>query len=166
MVPRTKLVAVTHVSTALGTIKAIKEIFVRLHNHLFDRIDGAESIGDVRDRYQLRSRVQQSVVLVEYQLARIIHRDHSQPRAFFFTQHLPGNNVGVMFHGGNDDLVTFANELATVTMHHEIDAFSRASNEDAFTRLTRIDKPFDLFSCALVSSGRSLTQIVDASMNV
>jgi hypothetical protein len=51
-------------------------------------------------------------------------------------------------------------------MHHEIDSFGRASNEDAFTRFTCIYESFDLFACALVSSGRPLAQIVNAAMDV
>src|SRR2546421_34226 len=71
-----------------------------------------------------------------------------------------------MLHRGDDDLVARAYELASIAVHHQIDAFGRAAHEDTLARFTRIDEAFDLFTRALVSGRSFLAQVVNASVNV
>ena len=71
-----------------------------------------------------------------------------------------------MLHGRNDDLVAGANELATIAVHHEIDAFGRAAHKDALLRFARIDEALDFFARAFVSGRRLHAQVMDAAMNV
>ena len=120
----------------------------------------------MHDSYQLRPLVQKPVVLVEQQLARIVHRNHAQARALFFAEHLPGHDVGVMLHRGDDDLVAGADELASIAVHHEIDSFGRAAHKDALTHVTRVDEAFHFFTRAFVGGGRFLAQVMNAAMDV
>ncbi len=139
---------------------------MRLRDHLFHRIDRAERVWDVQHSNQLRALVQQTVVLIDQQLARIVHRNHAQARALLFAQHLPGNDVRVMLHRRDDDLVALADELAAVAVHHEVDAFCGAAHKNTFAHVARVDKAFDLFASAFVSGGRFLAQVMNAAMNV
>src|SRR6185503_10655933 len=117
-------------------------------------------------RDQLRTFIQESLVLIEQQLARIVHRDHTQPRAFFFTEHLPRDNVGVMLHRRDDDLVALADEFAAVAVHHEIDAFGGAPHEDTFANVASVDEALHLFTRTFVGSSCFLAQVMNAAMNV
>jgi hypothetical protein len=54
-------------------------------NDVFDRIDRAERIRDVRDRYATNARAEQSLVLVEVQLSGIGNRSNAQMRALLVT---------------------------------------------------------------------------------
>jgi hypothetical protein len=71
-----------------------------------------------------------------------------------------------MLHRGDDDLVAGADELAAVAVHHEVDAFGGAPDEDALTHVARVDKAFHLFTRAFVGRGRFLAQIMNAAMDV
>ena len=120
----------------------------------------------MRDGDEFRSLVQQSVVFVQHQFAGVVHRNHAQRRALFFAQHLPGNDVGVMLHRRDDDLVAGADELAAVAVHHQVDAFGRAANKDALLRVARVDESFHLLARAFVGGGGLLAQVMNAAMNV
>ena len=87
-------------------------------------------------------------------------------RALLFAEHLPGDDVRVVLHGRNDDLVACADELAPVAMHHEIDAFGGAADKDALLRLAGIDEALHLLARAFVSGGRFLAQVMNAAMNI
>ncbi len=67
----------------------------------------AEGIGDVRDRDQLRSRVQEPLHFIETQLAARVHRHHLEPGAALGGEHLPWNDVGVVFEVRDQDLIAF-----------------------------------------------------------
>ena len=70
-----------------------------------------------------------------------------------------------MLHG-NDDFITFPDKLPSVTVHHQVDALGSAPDEDAFTRLERVNESLHLFARALVRSRCLLAQVVDATVNV
>ena len=59
-------------------------VAMRQLHHLTQRIDCAESIGNVRHRYNLRPRPEQACKLVKNELASIIDGCHAKHGAFFF----------------------------------------------------------------------------------
>src|SRR5207248_3269973 len=124
--------------------------FVRARRDLLDRIYRAERVRDVADADELRSFVQERVELVEEKLARVVHRDDSQARALLLAEHLPGDEVRVVLHLGDDYLVAFADELSTVAVHDEVYAFGHAAHEYALARLARVDEALGLLARALV----------------
>src|SRR5881394_851772 len=117
-------------------------------------------------RHQLRALIEQRLVLIHQQLAGIIDWNHAQPGALLFAEHLPRDDVRVVLHGRDDDLIAGANELATITMHDEIDAFGSAAHEDTFLYVARVDEALHLFARSLISSRRPHAQIVHPAMNV
>src|SRR5687767_15158932 len=79
---------------------------VRYLDHGFDRVDGPQSVGDMDHTDQTGAIIQKLFVLLQDQLAAVVDRDDAQPRTGLFAQHLPGNDVGVMFDPADQDLVT------------------------------------------------------------
>ena len=65
---------------------------------LVDRVDGAERVGHVNDRDELRARRQQPLELVEAQLAAFVDRHDAQRRARLLAEQLPGHDVRVVLH--------------------------------------------------------------------
>src|SRR6185295_4922211 len=63
-------------------------------------------------------------------------------------------------------LVALADELATVAVHHEIDAFGGATHEDAFANVASVDEALRLFARAFVGGSRFLAQVMNAAVNV
>ena len=93
---------------------------------------GAQRVRNVRDRDELRPRPEQLREFVEQQLAAIVDRGDAQLRALFFAQHLPGHDVGVVLHGGDQDFVACADVLAAVGLRDQVDAFGGAADENNF----------------------------------
>ena len=78
----------------------------------------AEGVRNLRECHQPRSLPQKLLVFVQNHLPGIIHRRDAQPRALFGTQHLPGNDVGVVLQPGYDNLIVFLNILAAPALRH------------------------------------------------
>src|SRR5437763_593686 len=86
----------------------VAQKLVRARGDLLDRVYSAERVRDVADADELRSLVQERVELVQEEFARVVHRDDSQARALLFTEHLPGDEVRVVLHLGDNYLVALA----------------------------------------------------------
>src|ERR1043166_3918876 len=139
---------------------------VRARRNLLDGVDRAERVRDVADADELRALAEERVELVEQEFARVVHRDDPEARALLLAEHLPGDEVRVVLHLGDDDLVTLSDELAPVAVHDEVDGLGDAAHEDALARLARVQEPSRLLARALVGRGRLLAQVVDAAVYV
>src|SRR5690349_10867834 len=102
---------------------------------LLNWIYRTERIGYVSGRNKFCAFVQQSRELFDNELAVIIHRRDLQPCAFFFTQQLPGHDVRVMLHRGDQDFVASFYVGATVAAGNQIDRFGGSSGKDYLARL-------------------------------
>ena len=117
---------------------------------LLDRIDRAQRVGNVRDGDDLGSRSEQLLKFLQQQLAAIVDGRNPQPCALLFAQDLPGHDVGVMLHGGDEHFVAGANVSAAVGLRHEVDAFRRAADEDDLARVGGVEETLAP-SCARAS---------------
>jgi hypothetical protein len=120
----------------------------------------------VGERNELRARVEQLLVLVERELARVVDRHYAELRALLLAQHLPRHDVRVVLQVGEDDLVAGADERAPVTLHHEVDAVGHVRREDHLALLARVEEALHLPPRLLVGLGRLLRQVVDAAVDV
>src|SRR5260370_7413974 len=73
--------------------------------------------------------------------AGVIDRGDAQNRAFLLAQHLPGDDIGVMLHGGDEDFVAGLDLAAAESRGHEVDALGRSADEDNFAPLVALQKP-------------------------
>ena len=141
-------------------------MLVRRGNHVLDRIDGAQRIGDMGDGNEPGMAVEQLAIFVEQQFPGVVARDHAQLRALFFAQHLPGHDVRMVLELGNDDFVAGPDERPAVSVHHQVQRIRGAACINYFARLLRVDKALDFDTCALISRRRGFRQIVHAAMDV
>ena len=79
---------------------------VRHGCNLLHRVDGAKRVGEMADGDKLRFGAEKLLELLHDQFAAIIDGRHAQLRAFFLTQHLPRNNVGMVLHRGDQNFIT------------------------------------------------------------
>ena len=81
-------------------------------------------------------------------------------------KHLPGNDIGMMLHVGNDDLIAFFQEMPAVRLGNKIEGFCRTLGEnDLFHPAGMKELPHHLagkFKC----SGCLLAKIVYTSMQI
>ena len=89
----------------------------------------------MRKGHELGARRQQPLKLIEQQLAAIIDRRDAQLRASLVAQDLPGHDIGVVLHRGDQHFVARRDLRAAVGLRDEIDAFGGPADEDDFVRV-------------------------------
>src|SRR5262245_49625073 len=108
------------------------------------------------DSNDLRSLIEKVFVFVDDQIAVFVHWDNANRCTFFLGKLLPGNDVRMLFHLADDDLVTFANEFSPIRKCDKIDALGRPADKDTFLRLARIYEAFYFFTRGFVCRCRML----------
>ena len=96
-----------HVRNGLRRIYQERYIMIMGNlNHFLDRIDRTQNIGHMYHAHNLRSVSEKLLVFIHQKFAAIVHRNNFQIDAFPFSQQLPGDNVTMMFHYGNNHFIT------------------------------------------------------------
>ena len=126
-----------------------RAVAMRHLDHLPRRRDGAERVRDLRERDEPRARAEQLLVLVEHDLAVVVHRRDAQPGALLGAELLPRHDVGVMLEPGDDDLVVLADVAAPPRLRDQVDALGRAADEDDLVAGRGVQKRAHLVSRAL-----------------
>ena len=99
-------------------------------------------------------------------LAAIVDGSDAQLRALFVAQHLPGHDVRVVLHGGDQDFVAGGDVRAAVGLRDEVDAFGGAAHEDDFARVRGVQEFLRGPARRFVFFGRMLGEEMHAAMNV
>ncbi len=120
----------------------------------------------MRERDQLGAAAQQLLVLVEADLAAVIDWNDAQNCAFFRSQHLPGNDVGVVLDPADDDLVALVDVLAAPALRNQVDGFGGAADEDDFFGGRCVEEVCDLAARVLISVGSAGGKLVGGAMDV
>jgi len=110
---------------------------------LFDRIDRAKRIGNVRDGNELRFFAEQFHELFQNQFAAIINRNDAQRRTDLFGEQLPWHDVRMMLQFTDDDFIARTDVFASVTLRDEIDGLGRATKKNNFLRVCCAEKLAD-----------------------
>src|SRR6266849_721525 len=109
-------------------------------DNALDRSDRPQRVGDVGYGDDFGSRSQQLLEVLEQQLATVADWCNSQPSALLVAQDLPGHDVGVMLHGGDEYFVAGVNVSAAVGLRHEVDTFRGATNKDDLARIGGVEE--------------------------
>ena len=139
---------------------------VRKRDHPLDRIDGAQRVRNVRHADEPGVSVEQLLVLVDQQLAGVVDRHHANPGALLFRQHLPRDDVRMVFERGEDDFVTGADEFAAVAVRDQIDRLRGAAGEDHLAVLARADEALHFAARRIEGGSRRLRQVMNAAVDV
>ena len=157
----------THVGDRLGAVQqhgyalGVGQLHDTLGGH-----DSAKSVGDVGDGHQLGAGAQHRLELVHQQLTGLVDGDHSQYGPLFLAKDLPRNDVGVVFHVGDDNFIAGAYVLLAVGLGHQVDAFCGPSGVDNLPVTGGVEEAADFAAGVLIVVGGPLAQGVDAPMHV
>ena len=130
------------------------------------RVDRAERIGNVRDRNQSRSRIDERFELVHPQHTRVIDGCHAQPRPGLLTQELPRDDVRMVLHLRHEDLIACLEPAAAIALRNQVDRLCRAPCKYDFLGVHRIDECSHLLPRRFERVRRALAQLVDAAVYV
>ena len=78
------------------------------------------ALGDMDNRNNPGSLTQQLFVFVHVQFTGVIDGDDFQHRAGLFAQQLPGDDIGVVFHRGDDDFIPGAQPAPAVALRDQV----------------------------------------------
>jgi hypothetical protein len=149
-----------------GVHQAERARFVRYPTDVGYGIDGAQHIGDMRDGDHAGALGYEAAQLVQVEPSLVGDAPDHDSRPLRARNLHPGQDVGVVFHFRDDNLVAFAQLAATPTRRHQVDTLRGASCEDDFGRLTRVQEAGDLFACRLEQLRRFGTDAIRAPMDI
>ncbi len=135
-------------------------------DHLFDRIDRAERVRYMTDGDDLRAFAQLARVVVQIELAAIVHVDRPNRRASALCDELPRHDVRVVLHHRNQDFVAAPQRAGAIAVCDEIDRFGGAARPDNFVLVRGADELLCLGACAFECRGRTIGQRVRGAMHV
>ncbi len=120
----------------------------------------------MRHGHQLGAVAEHPLILVETQLSGVGDGDDLELRPLLVAHHLPGHDVGVVLHGGDDDLVSGPEVFPSVALGHEVDPLRGPPGEHDFVIVGRVQEPSHPVPAAIVGLGRHLAEEMDAPMHV
>ena len=140
------------------------------------RVGGLDELAERRDRPQgvghpghgqdLGPLVQQRSQLREVELPVVGQRDVAEDRAGHLRRELPGHDVRVVLHVGEEDLVALLQELAPPPLGHEVQRFGGPAREHDRARVRSAEERRELGARALEGLRRLLTERVDPAVGV
>src|SRR5207248_1975653 len=83
-----------------------------------------------------------------------------------FGQLLPGHEIGVVLHRGDEDFVAALHIDIAPTAGHKVDARGGARREDDFVGMLGADEVADLFAGLFILLGAAFTERMDATVDV
>ena len=81
------------------------------------------------DRHQLGPWSQHFFVFVDQQLTGVTDGNDAQVGTLFLAQNLPRDDVRVMLHGGDDNVISLSQVRACITLGYQIDSVGGALHE-------------------------------------
>ena len=87
---------------------------------------------------------EETPILIENYLAVMADWNHTKPGTDLFTKHLPRNNIGVMFHRRDNNLISSLKERSSVTLRNQVNGLCGAPDENDFLLAPCIDESLDL----------------------
>ena len=108
---------------------------------------------------------EQVLVGLHIHLSAVVNGHDAQGNALALTDKLPGYDIAVMLHHGDDDFIAVLKHLAK-RGGDKIDALGRATGKDHFLDTTRVDKGAHLFAREFHQIGGLLREGVHAAVHI
>ena len=115
---------------------------------------------DVGERDELRLEPEQDLEDVEAEDAVVGDRDELEVAVLLLDEELPRDEVGVVLHLGEDDLVAAADVAPAPRVGDEVDRLGRVAGEDDLVAVGGVDEPRDRRRAACSYSAVAFSPIV------
>ena len=139
---------------------------MRKLNDFLYRHDGAERIRHLRDRHHFGARAEQLLEFANEEVAVIIDRRPFDHRAETLAEEVPRDDIGMVLHDREHDLVAFPQPHAAEARRDEIDRLGGVLGEDNFFLGAGIDEGSRRLARAFVSLRRLIGEIMQAAMHI
>ena len=131
-----------------------------------DGIDGTKHIAHVRDGDEASALVEESPVCLYVQSSIVSDGDYPYFDTHASLYQLPRNDIGMVLHVANDDLVALLHESLREARSHQIDTLRGATCEDYLAGLFGTDEFSHRLSASFVQVGGRLRKEVYATMHI
>ena len=131
-----------------------------------DGVDGAEHVAHMCDGDETGAGREEAFQRFKIQASLVCDGTYAKADAASLPLELPGYDVGVVFHLGDDDFITCFHASLRKGGGDEVDAFCSASCEDDLGGAAGVDVAPYGFASLFVQVGGLLTEEVDAAMYV
>ena len=135
-------------------------------DQLAERRDRPQGVGHPGHRQDLGPLVEQGAQFREVELPVVGERDVAEDRAGHLRRELPGDDVRVVLHVGEEDLVAFLEELPPPPLRDEVQRLRRAASEHDRAGVRRAEEASELGPGTLERLRRLLTERVDPAVGV
>lgn len=133
---------------------------------LGNRRDGAEDVGHTGDGDDLRFLAQDLVEAIQVELAVVGEGDEAEDRAGGLCDPLPGDEVGVVLHLVDEDLITGLEELAAPAVGDDVDRHRGAGGESDLLDVFGPDELPDLLAGVFDLAADAVAKAVHAAVRV
>ena len=113
-----------------------------------------------------RPRAEQPLELLHHDLSTVVDRRDTERGSLLFTEQLPGDDVRMVLHAGDEHLVTGPHVASAVARGDEVDRLGRPSGEDDLFCRGGAQELANRLARLLVGLGRPDRQVVDAPVDV
>ncbi len=161
----------THVDARVGHRLGAVDEHHRAHGvgRLDEAPDGqhrAEGVGDFGHCHEARTRAEELEERLELELAAAVDRRYPERTTGLLAHDLPGDDVGVVLEGGDEDLIALPEARPGVGLGDEVDTLRRPAHEDDLARRARIDEAPHALAGTFEGGGRRLAERMHAAMHV
>ncbi len=129
--------------------------------HLFYRVYGSQGVGGMGECHNPGPVAKKLIQFFKIQFSFFIKWDDLQICSLALTHHLPGDNVGVVFHFRDQNLIPRSDILFTKGEGYRIDRSGGSAGEYNLTGGAGIQKGPDGLPGCFITSGHLLTQEMD-----
>ena len=135
--------------------------------HFGDRVDGAEGVGNPGEGEDFGALAEERGEGVLIKRAVVVAGNHLEGRAGPLAEHLPRDDVRVVFQGGNEDFVAFSDAAGeTEDVGDEVDAVGGAGGEDDLVRGGGVELVGDGLPGIFKGLGGEAGEVVGAAVDV
>ena len=130
------------------------------------RIDRTKDVAHMTNRYDARLLSEKASISLHVEDAVIAHRYDLKHNALLACLQLPGHDIGVVLHCGDDDFIAFLHTLVSESAGDQVQSLGGATGEDDLCGGLGIEKSSYRFTCLLVQLGSLLAHPVHAPVYI
>ena len=137
-----------------------------LLDYLLDRIDDSENIGNMSERHDLCPFRENLIEFLDHEMTGFIDRKYLKHCSLSLAEHLPWDNVRMVFRFSHYYLVTFIDEGFSETESYKIDRCCSSAGEDDFLSLLSIKKLFHNIPRLLICLGCLISKMMHSPVDI